>query len=673
MKYVLQTLLMLFVVAQVNAQTCTTPGQTPETAFPVCGTKTFTQASVPKCGGREIPGIACPPGHTDINPFWYKFTCYTTGTLGFLITPHDLSEDYDWQLFDVTNRPLSQVYTNNALFVASGWSGESGLTGASSAGANREVCGGFGNPLFSAMPTIHQGHDYLLLISHFDEDSESGYTLKFDGGTASITDPVTPQIQNVFYDCTIPAIRVKLNKRVQCSSLAANGSDFALAGSPGAVITGATGVTCNNGFDLDSVVLTLSAPLPAGNYSLSLKAGTDGNTVLDPCGNAGGGAGVPPRTFTVLAQQPSLFDHIVPVSCMPNKIRLVLNQPVRCNSVAANGSDFVITGATPVTIQSASVLRCNNGLSDTIELQLANTIYRGGAYQVALRAGSDGNTLLSECWVPTPAGGTAPFNTSDTVNADFTYTMTLDCEYDTVRLSHPGGNGVNSWSWSSDGEDPFSTEQNPIKAYSVFGQHTIKLVVSNGTCSDSASTGFLLDNELNASFTSSLDILCPQEVTQFTNTSTGKNIIGYLWNFGNGIMTTTPTPLPQGYPQISEEKEYLVSLIIQSSMNCFDTATHVVKAVPSCYIDVPTAFSPNGDGVNDYLYPLNGYKALNLRFSVFNRLGQLIFESTDWRYKWDGTLGGRPQGIGTYVWMLSYTHKDSGQKVFKKGVAVLVR
>jgi gliding motility-associated-like protein len=114
-------------------------------------------------------------------------------------------------------------------------------------------------------------------------------------------------------------------------------------------------------------------------------------------------------------------------------------------------------------------------------------------------------------------------------------------------------------------------------------------------------------------------------------------------------------------------------LIVQSNMNCFDTAHHIIKAVPSCYIDVPTGFTPNGDGINDYLYPLNGYKAINLKFSVFNRLGQLIFETNDWRNKWDGTVNGRPQPVGTYAWMLSYTNKDTGEKVFKKGVSVLLR
>jgi len=674
MKYfLLPLLLVLFVTEPLCAQTvlCTTNGQTPGTAFPVCGTKTFTQASVPICGGRTVPGINCPDLYTDKNPFWYKFTCFTTGTLGFTITPHNLQEDYDWQLFDVTNRNLREVFTNKQLFVASGWSGEYGITGASSAGAAHEVCGGFGQPLWSSMPVIQRGHDYLLLISHFS-DSQSGYDLTFNGGTASITDPEITKIDHAGYHCGVPGIGVKLNKKVRCNSLAANGSDFLLTGA-GVTITGATGVNCDvNGFDMDSIILTLSGPLPAGNYSISLKNGTDGNSLLDYCSNpAPTGPGVPVTPFIVDVQMPSYLDHIEPVSCAPQQVKVVLSDPVRCSSIAANGSDFTISGSNTVTIQSAAGV-CQNGLTDTVLLQLASPIYRGGAYQVTLKTGTDGNTLLSECWKPTPASTSLPFNTSDTVNADFTYTMRLHCEYDTLALTHNGANGVNKWTWNSDG-DTFSNAQNPIKSYDVFGPHTIQLTVSNGVCSDSSTQNILLDNELHADFTASADILCPQDATTFTNKSTGKNIIGYRWLFGNGIVTTATNPLPQSYPQLKEDRDYNVMLIAQSSMNCFDTAYHLIKAVASCYIDVPTGFTPNGDGTNDYLYPLNGYKAINLKFSIFNRLGQLIFETNDWRHKWDGTISGRPQPIGTYAWMLSYTNKDTGEKVFKKGVTVLLR
>lgn len=168
MKPIVITFLLVFFIKISGAQPCTTPGQTPSTAFPVCGTSTFTQNSVPLCGGQQVPAPTCNTYPLrDINPYWYKFTCFQTGTIGFKITPHDITEDYDWQLFDITGQNPNDVYNNINLAVACNWSGESGETGASGSGTTAFVCEGAGKPLWSKMPTITVGHVYILLISHF--------------------------------------------------------------------------------------------------------------------------------------------------------------------------------------------------------------------------------------------------------------------------------------------------------------------------------------------------------------------------------------------------------------------------------------------------------------------------------------------------------------------------
>ena len=98
-----------------------------------------------------------------------------------------------------------------------------------------------------------------------------------------------------------------------------------------------------------------------------------------------------------------------------------------------------------------------------------------------------------------------------------------------------------------------------------------------------------------------------------------------------------------------------------------------VRVLNNCFIAVPTAFTPNNDGLNDYLYPNNAIKAENLQFNVYNRWGQLVFSTRDWQKRWDGKINGIPQGSGVYVWFLSYTHRDTGQKVFQKGTTTLIR
>ena len=132
-------------------------------------------------------------------------------------------------------------------------------------------------------------------------------------------------------------------------------------------------------------------------------------------------------------------------------------------------------------------------------------------------------------------------------------------------------------------------------------------------------------------------------------------------------------PPVQTYPPASSIIHYPVRLAVTDSVGCTDVSYRIVQVATNCYIAVPSAFTPNGDGKNDYLYPLNAYKAINLIFRVFNRYGQLVFSTTDWTKQWDGTLNNAPQPSGAYVWILEYTERDTGKRISQKGTTVLIR
>jgi hypothetical protein len=51
----------------------------------------------------------------------------------------------------------------------------------------------------------------------------------------------------------------------------------------------------------------------------------------------------------------------------------------------------------------------------------------------------------------------------------------------------------------------------------------------------------------------------------------------------------------------------------------------------------------------------------------------MVFETTNWLNKWDGTMGGRQQPAGAYVWTLAYTDPDTGKRIFQKGTSILIR
>jgi len=327
----------------------------------------------------------------------------------------------------------------------------------------------------------------------------------------------------------------------------------------------------------------------------------------------------------------------------------------------------MVTGHSTVRVVGAV---CSGGESKIITVNLSAPIVDGGEYQLQLKTGNDGNTLLDECLEETPAGSSINFAVKDTVSASFTFQVDPGCESDTVHFQNEGKNGISQWLWRLD-DNGISTLKNPVSYFPVFGPKEITLIVSNGFCTDSVSKEVLLDNELNALFETD-NILCPEDSAVFKNKSIGQIVASY-WNFQNGNTSTEQNPVPQKYPILLEEKNYQVMLVVQNNLGCFDTAVNTIRVLKSCYVAVANAFTPNGDGLNDFLYPLNAYKAENLEFKIYNRLGQLVFHTKDWTQKWDGSIKGKPQDAGVYVWTLNYILTDSGKHVFMKGTTVLIR
>jgi len=663
-------LIFLFAFINCHSQSCTTLGQTPSSSFPVCGSTIFQQSIVPLCINNSnlfVPG--CTPGYPDRNPFYYKFTCYASGTLGFIITPNAANEDYDWQLFDITGRNPNDIFINNNLVVSGNWSGTYGPTGASASGKPPPInCASNpadNEPTFAQMPSLIVGHEYLLMISHYT-DTQSGYALAFGGGTAVITNPSLPHLASAKPDCSGQSITLKLNKKVRCTSFTASGSEFSIAPAVTTIIS-ATTDSCAFGFDFDEVTFTLASALTNGNYQLVINTGSDGNTYLDNCDNP-----IPPGEqipFTYAAPQPIFADSIAKVNCAPDSVKIYFPKKINCASISADGSDFVVTGPTPVTVTGAGG-NCINGKTEYVVVKFAAPIFTQGIYQLTLKAGNDGTVLIDECGQETPLQ-TLPFTTADTVSALFQYNIVLGCRMNTVTFLHDGAHSVNSWDWIFNNSTPVKTQTHTIK-FPATSTNAIQLIVSNGVCSDTASSTLVMDNEVIASFDMT-DIICPEDKLQVTNKSSGL-IDEWRWTYDVVGNSTLEDPPPFLFPTLNREAYYTVKLVVSNNtLNCSDSSRKTLTVLDHCFIDVPTAFTPNNDGLNEQFGPHNALKADNYEFKVYNRWGQMVFQSRNWRNKWDGTINGAVQNTGVYVWMLRYTHQDTKKEVFQKGTVTLIR
>jgi gliding motility-associated-like protein len=147
--------------------------------------------------------------------------------------------------------------------------------------------------------------------------------------------------------------------------------------------------------------------------------------------------------------------------------------------------------------------------------------------------------------------------------------------------------------------------------------------------------------------------------------------VSYLWS-PSDYLSATDIPNPIGiYPAEISSIRYKV--VMTNSAGCFDSAYVKVKIFrtgPSVF--VPTAFTPNGDGLNDVIRPIAvGIQKIEY-FSIYNRWGQLVFTTTINGEGWNGKIGGKDQGSGVFVWMVKAIDY-LGKPYFAKGTVTLIR
>ncbi len=116
----------------------------------------------------------------------------------------------------------------------------------------------------------------------------------------------------------------------------------------------------------------------------------------------------------------------------------------------------------------------------------------------------------------------------------------------------------------------------------------------------------------------------------------------------------------------------LFTVIVKDLAGCTGYDTVKIKAFNGVTYYVPNAFSPNGDGTNDIFRPVPVGIVSTDFFRIFNRYGQLIFETSQITGGWDGNFKGKPQPSGNYIWMLK-GKGSNGSSIEMKGNVVLIR
>lgn len=143
----------------------------------------------------------------------------------------------------------------------------------------------------------------------------------------------------------------------------------------------------------------------------------------------------------------------------------------------------------------------------------------------------------------------------------------------------------------------------------------------------------------------------------------------YEWTpFDSNVLSCGDCPDPEASPDTST----LFMLVVEDENGCRDTAQYRIFVCDEDKIDIPNAFTPNGDGANDFFRVVPHEGAEVIRFlRVYSRWGQLVYEGSGTNAQWDGRIGNQPAPSDVYVWVLDYV--CGGNDARESGDVTLLR
>jgi gliding motility-associated-like protein len=376
-------------------------------------------------------------------------------------------------------------------------------------------------------------------------------------------------------------------------------------------------------------------------------------------------------------------------------------------SLSGSGASVVVTpiGTTTYNVTGTDIYGCIGTASVTVPVfpippappVVSPVTYCNNAPAVALIA--TGTNLL---WYTTVAGGTgsatdpipstattgnmwwfvsqtvngceSPRDTIDVIidpnaQTNFTYTIRLGCIEDTVQFTNTSANA--KWiRWNFGDGAKTDTAADPVHYYTPVTKATGFTVTLLGAIPVCYEDSTVQNVELTPAAPPVLINVTPDQTLPYGDSITlnAEGADTFLW-VPDPTLSNIHIHNPEATP--TQDTTYIV---YGTDLNgCQDSALVHIKLT---YVDdpiIPSAFTPNGDGDNDLLHILNLKYNKLLYFRIYNRWGQMIFQTSDPRQGWDGKFNGVPQELDVYQYLFYTTHPDGSHERMYKGNVTLIR
>ncbi len=282
-------------------------------------------------------------------------------------------------------------------------------------------------------------------------------------------------------------------------------------------------------------------------------------------------------------------------------------------------------------------------------------------------------TVTDNCGVSVSATATVDVQPPPAVS--FVSSATEGCAPLCVQFRNttPPTGGKELYEWNFGNGDSLQDE-NPIYCYSKSGVYNVSLtVVSDSGCSSTLNQIGLIHvyGKPQTSFTYS-----PQPVSILTptvdfkdNTKDNYGIAYRWWYFGDGSDSVSHSV--NAVHTYHDTGRYCIELIDMNEKGCADTVTNCLVIEPEYSLYIPSAFSPNGDGINDVFKPVGEYLT-DFDMYIFDRWGEEIYHTTDITKGWDGTVhGGTVSQEDTYIYKITVTDAQHNQHSYIGNVTLI--
>lgn len=225
------------------------------------------------------------------------------------------------------------------------------------------------------------------------------------------------------------------------------------------------------------------------------------------------------------------------------------------------------------------------------------------------------------------------------------------------------------YTWSF-GDGNSSNQTSPVHPYTAPGSYPVQLVVADANgCLDSISLNLDLFPLPIADFLVNPAVpgwIALDQPAFFTDQS--QNAVSWQWTFGDGAVANETNP--QHIYEVPGD--YCVSLIVENANGCLDSTKQCSLEVLDESLFIPSAFTPNGDQLNDVFEMVASFVPDDFECLIYNRWGQLIFKSDVWGDFWEGTFQSQPVQEGVYTWRLEYNTLE-GRLSSRQGTVTIIR